>query len=181
MKRYIVCLLFSSSVMAFDPSDTNRDGRIDFDEAVANPAVPSIPIDPNHTQAMQNQRWELYNRLPESGNNEGDLEAQTSTNGYVLLNKSQGLIKQWGRISLPGNALGQHRVSFSKHMSSVFAITVSSSDPYTSSSCRGCSIETGARVKSYNSSGFDITNGYIGDSKGGVFAVTLYWEATGKL
>ena len=112
MKRYIVCLLFSSSVMAFDPSDTNRDGRIDFDEAVANPAVPSIPIDPNHTQAMQNQRWELYNRLPESGNNEGDLEAQTSTNGYVLLNKSQGLIKQWGRISLPGNALGQHRVSF---------------------------------------------------------------------
>ena len=89
MKRYIVCLLFSSSVMAFDPSDTNRDGRIDFDEAVANPAVPSIPIDPNHTQAMQNQRWELYNRLPESGDSSQKTITRFSvSNGTTRLQPS---------------------------------------------------------------------------------------------
>lgn len=164
-----LCLLSTSSVARVTMEDVNRDMAW---FAAQNPTVPQSVID---------KQWDLYNQPPQEDGSSGELEARTATNGYVILNKSQGLIKQWGRISLPGNSLGQHRVSFAKRMSSVFAITVSSSDPYTSSSCRGCTIETGARVKSYNNSGFDITNGFVGDSKGGVFAVTLYWEATGKL
>lgn len=165
----MLSLLSTTSFAKVTDADVDRDSAW---FAAQNPTVDQSVID---------KLWKDFNKPPIEDGSSGELEARTATNGYVILNKSQGLIKQWGRINLPGNSLGQHRVSFSKRMSSVFTITVSSSDPYTSSSCRGCTIETGARVKSYNSSGFDITNGYIGDSKGGVFAVTLYWEATGKL
>ncbi|ELV7517766.1 hypothetical protein QMU85_002772, partial [Photobacterium damselae] len=138
------------------------------------------PLDNYGASLAPSSQWTTNNPIPNSSSGVG-LDAHTGINGYVILNKEQGLIKQWGRINLPANSLGQHRVSFPKRMSSVFTINVSSSDPYTSSGCRHCVIETGARVKNYNGSGFNITNGFVGDGAGGVYAVTLYWEATGKL
>lgn len=179
MKRYIVCLLFSSSVMAFDPSDTNRDGRIDFDEAVANPAVPSIPIDPGHTQAMQDYRWKEYNRLPESGSNEGDLESKTATNGYVILNKSQGLIKQWGSINIPAS-LNPFRINYTKTMRT-YNVNISSTSVYEAGCDKNCPEETMAFIKNFDNAGFTVKNAYVGDGKGRLFGMTVYWVATGKL
>ncbi|WIG83783.1 hypothetical protein KFZ68_20660 (plasmid) [Photobacterium damselae] len=167
----LLFFVFSTSMTAYSKvtiDDVNRDMN---NLAAQNKFV---------TQAQIDQQWLDYNDPPNESK-DWELEARTATNGYVILNKSQGLIKQWGRINLPANSLGQHRISFPKRMNNVFSVTVSSSDPYTSAGCKNCVIETGARVKSHDSSGFNITNGFVGDGKGGVYAVTLYWEVIGKL
>ena len=123
--------------------------------------------------------WKQHGHLPNE--NTGELETSTKQDGYVILNKSTGLINQWGRLHLPADRLGSYRVKFSKPMSETFKINVSESDAYTSSGCRDCTIETGAYIKSIDRNGFYVTNGFVGDSRGGVYPVTIYWNATGKL
>ncbi|GAD31362.1 hypothetical protein [Photobacterium leiognathi] len=121
------------------------------------------------------------NKRPPNKDDSGELETSTKQNGYVILNKSTGLINQWGRLNLPADKLGSYRVKFSRPMSETFKINVSESDAYTSSGCRDCTIETGAYIKSIDRNGFYVTNGFVGDSRGGVYPVTIYWNAMGKL
>ncbi|MGF1831995.1 hypothetical protein L4D04_23260 [Photobacterium angustum] len=124
--------------------------------------------------------WRKNSDLPNNDGN-GELETKTKQEGYVILNKSTGLINQWGRLHLPADKLGSYRVKFSRPMSETFKINVSESDAYTSSGCRDCTIETGAYIKSIDRNGFYVTNGFVGDSRGGVYPVTIYWNAMGKL
>ncbi len=131
----------------------------------------------NATPEQLDYDWRTYvDPFSESLSNE--LEAKTSTNGYVILNKSQGLIKQWGRVNLASR--GTATVKFPHRMSNVYSINLTSSNAHLSSSGGG-TIETSTRVSGYTSDQFKIVRGYVGDSKGHIGSVTVYWEATGKL
>ena len=165
----IVTLLFSSMAAATNYIDLN-DVNNNLDQQ--GEYVNSI--------SEQEASWNAYNK-PDVTTGGGDLDASVDVRGWVVLNKEKGLVKQWGRIDLPHDSLGQHRVAFPRVMREVFTINVTSTDPYTSSSCRNCTMETDARVKGFNQSGFDVTHGYVGDSKGGVYNATFYWEAIGKI
>lgn len=129
----------------------------------------------NATPEQLDYDWRTYVSLSTNNN---DLEAKTATNGYVILNKSQGLIKQWGRVNLASR--GTATVKFPHRMSNVYSINLTSSNAHLSNSGDG-TIETSTRVSGYTSDQFKIVRGYVGDSKGHIGSVTVYWEATGKL
>ena len=168
-KLLLITLLFTLTANAkVTLEDVHRDGR----EQAAR--VKGI----SDAEAYQN--WVKNGNAPNEDGS-GELETSTKQEGYVILNKSTGLINQWGRLHLPADKLGSYRVKFSRPMSETFKINVSESDAYTSSGCRDCTIETGAYIKSIDRNGFYVTNGFVGDSRGGVYPVTIYWNAMGKL
>jgi hypothetical protein len=160
-----LCLLSTSSIARVTMDDVNRDMAW---FAAQNPTVPQSVID---------RKWDLYNQPPLE-DDASELDAKTATNGYVILNKSQGLIKQWGRINLASR--GTATVKFPHRMSNVYSINLTSSNAHLSSNGDG-TIETSTRVSSYTSDQFKIVRGYVGDSKGHIGSVTVYWEATGKI